>query len=323
MNERVIGVLLTAYGTPESLDDVEEYLTRIRQHYTYIKGDKKPTPEMVQDLQERYKAVGGQSPLTEITRRQAEGLEQALNASGEGARFKAFVGMKHWHPFIHDTVDEIVRQGITRLVGMALTPQYSRMSVGAYRSEVQQALEKSGATVEFSFIEHWHDRPEFLDVLAERIVRAKAALPEDVRENAPVIFTAHSLPARILEWNDPYPRHLEETAQGACERAGVDRWHVAWQSKGATPVAWLEPTLEETLERVAAEGARGVMICPAGFVADHLEVLYDIDIEAKELAEKLGLTLVRTDSLNDDPAFLSGLARVVLDHLQQVQTTQS
>jgi len=320
--QRVIGVLLTAYGTPESLDDVEEYLTHIRQHYTYIKGDKKPTPEMVQDLQDRYRAVGGRSPLTEITRRQAKGLEEALNATGGDVRFKTYIGMKHWRPFIQEAVDQIVRDGITRLVGLALTPQYSRMSVGAYRSEVEQALEKSGAPVDLTFIEFWHDRPEFLDILAERIKKAREQLPEEAREGAPVIFTAHSLPARIREWNDPYPRHLEETARGASERAGVERWFVAWQSKGATPVAWLEPTLEEVLEQVAGEGGKAVIVCPAGFVADHLEVLYDIDIEAKALASKLGLALVRTESLNDDPAFISALAKVVTDHLQEARSAR-
>ena len=316
MSERPIGVLLTAYGTPESLDDVEPYLTHIREHYTYIKGDKKPSPEMVEDLQRRYRAVGGNSPLTAITRRQAEALERRLNDGAEAPRFKVFVGMKHWHPFIHDTVTAIAHEGIDRLVGLALTPQYSRMSVGSYRHEVEKAIEATGKEIRLSFVEHWHDRPEFLDVLADRVRQAKALLPKEVREEAPVVYTAHSLPARILEWNDPYPRHLEETARGASERAGVRTWRIAWQSQGATPVPWLEPTLVETIDALAREGARAVIVCPAGFVADHLEVLYDIDIDAKAQAEALGLTLVRTASLNDDPAFIDALAVVVRDHLR-------
>lgn len=316
MSLQRIGILLTAYGTPDSLEDVEPYLTHIREHYTYIKGDKRPSPEMVQDLQNRYRAVGGRSPLTEITRRQAEALERRLNQGAGEARFKAFVGMKHWHPFIHDTVAAIAREGIQRLVGLALAPQYSRMSVGSYKEEVEKAIKASGAPIELRFVEHWHDRPEFLDVLGERVRRAKQRLPEDLRDEAPVVYTAHSLPARILEWNDPYPRHLEETARAASQRAGVRTWRVAWQSQGATPVPWLKPTLEETLVELAREGAKAVVVCPAGFVADHLEVLYDIDISAQELAAEHGLTLVRTESLNDDPAFIDALAAVVRDHLQ-------
>lgn len=316
MNEQVIGVLLTAYGTPGSLDDVEAYLTHIREHYTYIQGDKRPAPEMVQDLRRRYLAVGGSSPLTEITRRQAKSLEERLNAGADGVRFKAFIGMKHWHPFIHEAVSAIAEEGIERVIGLALAPQYSRMSVGSYKHEVEKAIEASGKRIELTFVEHWHDRPEFLDVLAERVRRARELLPEDVRDDAPVVYTAHSLPARILEWNDPYPRHLEETARGVSERAGVRRWRIAWQSQGATPVAWLEPTLADTLEALAREGAPAVIVCPAGFVADHLEVLYDIDIDAKAHAESLGLTLVRTASLNDDPAFIDVLAAVVHDCLR-------
>ena len=179
------------------------------------------------------------------------------------------------------------------------------MSVGSYKEEVQKAIETSGGSgvqIELSFIDHWHDRPAFLDVLAERVKRAKARLPEEIRARAPLSSIRRiACPPRILEWNDPYPRHLEETARGVSERAGVGSWHVAWQSEGATSVPWLKPTLEETIERLASEGGRAVIICPAGFVADHLEVLYDIDIEAKAEAEKLGLALVRTDSLNEIP----------------------
>src|SRR5690606_14058670 len=218
-----IGVLLMAYGTPESPDEVEPYLTHIREHYTYIRGDKRPSPEMVADLQARYRLIGGRSPLLGITRAQAAALEKRLNGGGDngaagnggsaGVEFRTYVGMKHWHPFIHDVVAQMAADGIRRAIGIALTPQYSRLSVGGYIEAAREAIQHSGAPITMSFVEHWHDRPAMLNALARRVEQARTLFPEEQREDLPVVFTAHSLPAKILEWNDPYPRHLEEPAR--------------------------------------------------------------------------------------------------------------
>src|SRR5690606_2174829 len=245
-----IGVLLMAYGTPESPDEVEPYLTHIREHYTYIRGDKRPSPEMVADLQARYRLIGGRSPLLDISRAQAEALERRLEetlAPQTGLSFRTYVGMKHWHPFIHDVVRQMAADGVRRAVGIALTAQYSKLSVGGYIHAAQEAIEQSGAPIRMTFVEHWHDRPGFLKALARRVEAARTLFPEAQRADLPVVFTAHNLPAKILEWNDPYPRHMEETARGVAELAGIRRWFVAWQSAGSTPVRWLEPQLPEVL----------------------------------------------------------------------------
>ncbi|HLT59495.1 MAG TPA: ferrochelatase [Limnochordales bacterium] len=320
MSTERIGILLMAYGTPEHPDEVEPYLTHIREHYTYIPGDKRPSPEMVADLQARYRLIGGRSPLLAITRQQAAALEVRLNGRGaNGAagdvEFRTYVGMKHWHPFIHDVVAQMAADGIRRAVGIALTPQYSRLSVGGYIQAAREAIAQAGVPLEMTFVEHWHDRPSFLDALARRVEAARTLFPEERRAQVPVVYTAHSLPAKILEWNDPYPRHMEETARGVSERAGVQRWAVAWQSAGATPVKWLEPELPDVLAQLRDEGYRSVLICPAGFVADHLEVLYDIDIEAREEAAAMGLQLERTASFNADGDLIDVLAELVLEQV--------
>ncbi|HEY8417189.1 MAG TPA: ferrochelatase [Limnochordales bacterium] len=318
MSSERIGILLMAYGTPESPDEAEPYLTHIREHYTYIRGDKRPSPEMVADLQARYRLIGGRSPLLAITRAQAAALEERLNAAGSDVAFRTYVGMKHWHPFIHDTVAQMAADGIRRAVGIALTPQYSRLSVGGYIHAAREAIEQTGASISMSFVEHWHDRPSFLDALARRVEKARTLFPPELRADLPVVFTAHSLPARIREWGDPYPQHLEETARGVAERAGIRRWFVAWQSKGSTPVAWLEPELPDVLVQLREGGDRAVLICPAGFVADHLEVLYDIDIEARKTAAAMGMQLERTASFNADDDLIAVLAELVWEQVAQV-----
>ncbi|MBO8141278.1 MAG: ferrochelatase [Firmicutes bacterium] len=310
MADELVGVLLMAYGTPEHPDEVEPYLTHIREHYTYIR-DKRPSPEMVADLKARYEAIGGRSPLLSVTRQQAEALKRRLNGGNDDGPYRVYVGMKHWHPFIDEAVAQMAADGVRRGIGVALTAQYSRMSVGGYIHAAREAIKRAGVSMELDFVEHWHDRPRFLDALARRVVAARERLPKDLQEDVPVVFTAHSLPARILEWNDPYPRHMEETARGVSERAGVRRWSVAWQSAGNTPVAWLEPELPDVLEGLAKGGDRAVIVCPAGFVADHLEVLYDIDIEAQKLAARLGMELVRTESFNADDDLIGVLAELV------------
>ncbi len=298
---RDTGVLLMAYGTPETLDDVPAY-------YTHIRGGRAPSPALVEELKERYRAIGGRSPLLEITRAQAEGLSSQLG-------LPVYVGMRHWHPYIADTVARMAADGIRQAVALALAPQYSRLSVELYLQAAREAAAPAGLTL--LEVRHWHDHPLFLDHLASRVREALARFPAAERDQVHGLFTAHSLPTRILQWDDPYPRQLEETAAAVAARAGIVRWHFAYQSAGRTPEPWLGPDILTRLRELAEQGVRRVVVCPVGFVADHLEVLYDVDVEARHVAAELGLHLERTASPNADPTFVAALADVVRQRLAQ------
>lgn len=304
----MIGVLLMAYGTPGSLDEVEAY-------YTHIRGGRRPSQELLEELVERYRAIGGRSPLLDITRRQAAALEMALNGTQEKA-YRVYVGMKHASPFIADTVAQMAGDGLSRGVVAALAPHYSRMSIGGYINTVKKVLGTLPAPPPMTFVESWHDHPSFLQALAEVLTEALGRLAEAERASVHVIFTAHSLPAKILEWDDPYPRELRRTCEGVARLTALERWDFAYQSAGRTADPWLGPDLKEVLHRLYAEGKRVVVICPVGFVADHLEVLYDIDVECRQLAASLGMRLERAPSLNDRPRFIRALAEIVRAHAQ-------
>jgi ferrochelatase len=306
----MIGVLLMAYGTPGSLDEVEAY-------YTHIRGGRQPSREMLEELVERYRAIGGGSPLLDITRRQAAALEGALNGAQEKT-YRVYIGMKHAAPFIADAVAQMAGDGLSRGVAAALAPHYSRMSIGGYINTVKKALATLPSPLPMTFVESWHDHPPFLEALAEVVAEALGRLAEAERASVHVIFTAHSLPARILEWDDPYPRELRRTCEGVARLAMVKQWDFAYQSAGRTADPWLGPDLKEVLQRLHAEGKRVVVICPVGFVADHLEVLYDIDVECRQLAASLGMRLERASSLNDRPRFILALAEIVRAHAQAV-----
>ena len=301
-----IGVLLMAYGSPNSPEDVEPY-------YTHIRGGRRPMPEAIEGLRERYKKIGGRSPLLEITRSQARALEERLNATGQ--RFRVYIGMKHWHPFIAETVHQMAADGIGRAVALALAPHYSRMSIGSYIEAVQAACQGLQAPIEFSFIESWNDHPLFLRAVAEKIERALLQLPAQERPQVPVVFTAHSLPERILSGGDPYPQELQETCQLLVRQLGITHWRFAYQSAGHTSEKWLGPDVKDMLLQLAGEQHRRILICPIGFVSDHLEVLYDIDVECVELAQSKGLQIMRTESLNASPAFIEALEVLALERL--------
>lgn len=291
-----VGVLVLAYGTPATPADVEAY-------YTHVRRGRPPTPELLAELQGRYRAIGGTSPLMERTRAQADGLAAAL---GDGWRVE--LGMKHAPPFLEDGVAALAAAGVERLVGLVLAPHYSRLSVGEYAARVQAAAAESG--VGAAMVESWHLEEGYLDLLAGFVKDGLAELPM----GAEVVFTAHSLPARILADGDPYPSQLEATAAAVAERAGVEEWSVGWQSAGRTPEPWIGPDVLDVLRSRAAEGSAGVLVCPAGFVSDHLEVLYDLDVEASALAAELGLPFARTRMPNDHPQFCSTLGEVVRAH---------
>ena len=295
-----IGVLVMAYGGPNSLDEVEPYLLDVR-------GGRPTAPEIIHEVRERYREIGGRSPILERTQAQATALEAALNSNG--AVFKVFVGMRHWHPYIKDTLAQMTEAGLTRAIGLAMAPHYSRMSIGVYFKKVDEA----GSPLEIARIERWHLLPGYLDALAERVRATFKKFPADVRATVPVIFTAHSLPKRILEWKDPYPDELRATMDAVMERLGPHppAGEFAYQSAAMTPDPWLGPDAGDVIARLAAEGKRHVLIAPVGFVCEHVEILYDVDIVFKRQAESLNIHLERIEMLNTAPPMMEGLAELV------------
>jgi ferrochelatase len=295
-------VLVMAYGTPKGLDDVEAY-------YTDIRRGRPPSPEQLAELTERYRAIGGRSPLLEITHRQAQGIAERVGVP-------AYVGQKHAAPFIPDAIEEMKGSGVTRAVGIVLAPHYSSMSIGDYARRVRAASEGTGWSGSVDVIESWHREPAFIDLLSNYCKDALSSIPAPVHDRTTFVFTAHSLPASIVAKGDPYPEQLRETAEAIAGQLGLERWQVGWQSAGRTEQEWLGPDVLDILEELAATGEGAVVVCPCGFVADHLEVLYDLDIEASRRAAELGIAFGRTRSPNDDPAFLDMLASVVSNALK-------
>ena len=287
-----------AYGTPASLEDVESY-------YTDIRGGRRPSSEQLDELTGRYRAIGGRSPLLDITRAQAAGIEERLDAT------RCYVGQKHAAPFIPDAIELMVEDGVGRAVGLVLAPHHSSMSVGDYEKRARAAAGTAGLKADLVMIDSWHLEPGFIELLAQRVTTALDALSPSARDEAVVVFTAHSLPSSILGSGDTYPEQLQQTADAVAARAGLARWQVGWQSAGRTSVPWLGPDLLAIMVELAAKEVPGIVVCPCGFVADHLEVLYDVDIEAQALAADLDIQLQRTASPNTDPAFLDMLASVV------------
>jgi ferrochelatase len=321
------GILLMAYGCPDSLEDVEAY-------YTHIRRGHKPSTEQVLKLKEKYKRIGGRSPLLKVTREQASALNEILNNSisqkGDREGLKIYLGMKHWHPYIEKAVFEMAEDGIERGIGLILAPHYSRMSTEGYIDDVNNAVSNHvGAGLKpaltFKFIKSWHDHPLYIKALTEKIRKAFMLFPDGERSRVVILFTAHSLPERILEWSDPYPGEIRRT----CELIALDLqlpplsippfkreenkggWSFAYQSASYTNEKWLDPDILEELERLAEEGHRSFLIVPIGFVSDHLEILFDIDVECREYAKSRGITLHRTESLNSSSLFIDALADIV------------
>jgi ferrochelatase len=303
---QLTGVLLMAHGSPDTLDDMAAYLQHVR-------GGRPTPPALVDDIRERYRLIGGRSPLLDLTRAQGKALEERLNA--DGARFRVYVGMRHWQPFIKETVKRMVDDGIRRVVAVSMAPQYSRLSVGAYGRALETAQMELGVSLEVATVTSWHDQPGLLQAFAERVQEACGQLTEEARAQLSFVFTAHSLPQRILAEGDPYPYEVDRTAAGVARLLGLTTWEVAYQSQGATAEPWLGPTLDEVFEHAAAQNRRALLLVPIGFVCDHVEILYDIDILAQKIAQEKGLWLMRTASLNTSPTFTEALAQVVASHL--------
>jgi protoporphyrin/coproporphyrin ferrochelatase len=310
-----VGVLVMAYGTASGPEDIERY-------YTDIRGGRAPSPEHLAELRDRYAAIGNVFPLLDTTRAQAAGLADRLN--GDGETYRAYLGMKHSAPSISEAVARMRDDGIERALGIVMAPHWSGMSVETYIERVTQAVDDHGETPVFSFVRSYHDHPAFISFLTERVREALEQMPDDVRADTAVIFSAHSLPVRTLDDGTQrckycdcddscrYRDGLQETADLVAERLGLAHHLIAWQSAGRTADPWWGPPVEDVIRRLAVDGRRAVLVCSAGFVADHLEVLYDLDIEATGVAAEAGIAFARTRVLNDDPVVLGALADRVL-----------
>jgi len=302
-------LFLMAYGGPDKLDDVRPYLMDVRNY-------RLTSDHIVDEITERYRQIGGRSPILELTNAQAAGIERALNGLADGGeRWKVWVGMRHWHPFMKDVLAEMSTAGVERAVGLVMAPHYSRMSIGAYYKRIGEAE----SPIELVPIERWNLLPGYLDALAGRVRDGLATFPAGERNRVPVIFTAHSLPERIREWNDPYERELQETVAALRERLPGQPSEWAYQSAAMTPDPWLGPDASEVITRLHGEGVRNVLVCPVGFVCEHVEILFDIDVEFTHHAEKLGIRLERIEMLNDNPLMLSALAGLVRERAVEAE----
>jgi len=302
-----------AMGGPDSLEAVGPYLNDVR-------GGRSTPPELVQEITERYRATGGKSPVLAITKEVAGRLEDRLNATGT-ARFKVYVGLRHWHPYIRETYQEIVMDGVRRVVGVCMAPQNSQLSVGAYIRKVSEAQTESGAGVRFTYVPDWHTHPALIRGIVANVHEAFRKFPPEARERVALIFTAHSLPERILASGDPYPGQVRQTVEAVLAALGPlpsgATWRSAYQSQGRSEDKWLGPTVQATLEELHGLGFRHILMAPIGFVSDHLEVLYDIDIEFKKLASEMGMWLERTAMLNATPPLIESLLDIVTTHLRK------
>ncbi|HTR22164.1 MAG TPA: ferrochelatase [Gemmatimonadales bacterium] len=293
-----VGVLVMAYGGPESLSDVEPYLLDVR-------GFRPTPPRVVNEVRERYAQIGGRSPIRPQTEQQARALDAALNTNG--TRFTTLVGMRHWHPYIKAALERLEAAGIERAVGLVMAPHYSRLSIERYVEQVAAA----GSRVSVAPIREWPTLPGFLDALADRVREGLARFSGAVRDGVTVVFTAHSLPQRIREWQDPYERQLQATVAGVIERLGTRPHRLAFQSAGMTNEPWLGPDVETVVEQLAADGRRDALIAPIGFTSEHVEVLYDLDVELRQRAADLRVRLERIAMVGDHPAMIAGLAELV------------
>ncbi len=299
----MIGVLVMAYGGPDCLEDVEPYIMDVRNH--------RPTPPaVIEEMRERYARIGGRSPILERTRAQAAALERALGELAVPAR--VYIGMRHWRPYIGDTLHGMEADGVERAIGLVMAPHFSRMSIGAYERKARAA----GTTVDLRMIESWHLLPEYIETVQARVFDALQRFPADLRNRVPLVFTAHSLPQRILAEDDPYADQLRATFEAVRARFPGHACHFAYQSAAMTPEPWLGPDAGAIIDQLAAAGGNAVLLVPIGFTSEHVEILFDIDIEYREQAAALGMQLERIAMMNDDARMMRGLARLVHEEMQ-------
>lgn len=297
-----IGVLVMAYGGPNSLDELPGYLADIR-------SGRPTSMAVLEEIQNNYRQIGGKSPLLEISSKQVA----AIAAHFDPGEFRFYIGMRHWAPWIEETIRDMLEDGVTDAISIVLAPHYSQLSVAKYQAKIRDGLQLYRGHIEFEHITSYHDEPGLIEVLAERVRQGLNHWSSDERRNVHVVFSAHSLPERIRKMGDPYENQLLETARLVASHAGLgdEQWSWSYQSAGRTPEAWLGPQIQDHLRTLAENGVRDVISIPLGFVSDHVEILYDIDIQAQKVANQAGMRLERPPALNDDPRFIETLAKVI------------
>ena len=305
-SELLTGVFLMAHGAPESVDDIPKYLKNIR-------GGTESTPETIQIIRDRYEQIGGSSPLREISEKLCVQLESFLNQ--QGTKFKVYCGMRNWNPYIRDEVQKMKDDGVKKVVALCLAPQFSTWSTRLYFNVFKEALKSCDVeSLDVRYISSWADHPLLIDAFEERYREALEKLGPNAEESVYTIFTAHSIPAQSIERGDPYAEEFGKTVKKLVERVQPKRWFKAYQSQGMIPIPWLGPTVETVLDKIARQGSKTVLIVPVGFVCDHVEILFDIDIEFNKYAKERKLSLHRTESLNLSPTFVEALASVTWEN---------
>jgi len=299
-------ILLMAMGGPDCLENVEPFLLDVR-------GGRPTPPELVEEIRERYRATGGKSPAVDITKSVAKRLEARLNEAGDG-RYRVYVGLRHWHPFIQEAYAELLGELPEHIIGLCMAPQQSALSTGAYRKKVEEAralLQHSGSV---SYVGSWHRHPKLIAAIVRNIEEGLLNFPHDIRATVPVLFTAHSLPERVVAMKDPYPDEVRGTVEAVTASLGEQPTRFAYQSQGRSSEPWLGPAVEATLDALRREGHRHVLVAPIGFICDHVETLFDIDIELKQVATSKGMQLERIAMLNDSPPLVEALFDIVAAH---------
>lgn len=304
MTKQKVGLLVMAYGTPYKEEDIEPY-------YTHIRRGRPPAPEQLEDLKNRYEAIGGISPLATITDDQARALGERLNAVQDEKEYVVYVGLKHITPFIEDAIKQMSKDGIEQIESIVLAPHFSTFSVKSYNGRAKEEAEKYGMTIKS--VESWYDEPKFIDFWANELKEVYANLEDEERDATCLIVSAHSLPEKIIAMGDPYPEQLKETAKLIADAAGIKTYEIGWQSEGNTPDPWLGPDVQDLTEALHEKhGYKAFVYAPVGFVSDHLEVLYDNDYECKVVCDKVGANYYRPSMPNTDPLFIDAMADAVL-----------
>ena len=304
-----IGVLVMAYGGPESLDEIAGYLADIR-------SGRPTTPAVLDEITNNYRQIGGKSPLMEFTKAQVD----AIAAQFDPEKVRFYIGMRHWAPWIEEVVGQMIDDGITHAVSMVLAPHYSGMSIAKYQKKIAAGLEMYRGHIHFSNIDSYHDAEGLIQALANRVDDGLSRWPAEERDTVHVVFSAHSLPVRIIKQGDPYDTQLRETARLVAERAGLpdDQWSWSYQSAGRSPEPWLGPQLEDYILTLGEQGVKNVVSIAVGFVSDHVEILFDIDIEAQASAREAGIRLERPPALNTDPLFINQLAEIIRNKVDEI-----
>jgi ferrochelatase len=308
LSKKTMGLLVMAYGTPYKEEDLERY-------YTHIRHGRPPSPEALIDLRDRYRAIGGISPLAKITDDQATALRDRLNEVQDDIEFKLYIGLKHIEPFVEDAVEQMHKDGITEAVSIVLAPHFSTFSVKSYNGRAKETAEKLGG-LQITSVESWYNEPKFIQYWTEKVSETFNSMSAEERAKACLIVSAHSLPEKIIANGDPYPNQLKETADLIAQAADVENYEVGWQSAGQTPEPWIGPDVQDlTRELHEQKGYNTFVYTPVGFVTDHLEVLFDNDYECKVVTDEIGANYYRPEMPNTQPLFIDAMSDVVLKHL--------